>query len=259
MTNRVYRNNRLVYYGKKGSSPEFWTSHWENVDWRAWLDGAKNGGLGYFETPVVEFLPKTGKILEAGCGLGQFVVALRARGYDVEGVEFSEDTVSMVKSHLRDCPIKVGDVRRLEYPDSYFSAYLSFGVVEHFEEGPEPILREARRVLKDGGCLFVSVPRVHAIRKLKGTLGLYSSQAEEEFYQYAFGTDEIAAIVTDAGFSVKSQYYYDAVKGIKDEVAVFNYFYKRDRIPQRILRKIRRNPWLNQLAFHMVLLIAEKE
>jgi ubiquinone/menaquinone biosynthesis C-methylase UbiE len=39
------------------------------------------------------------------------------------------------------------------------------GVVEHFEQGPLPALKEAYRVLKPDGMIFVSVPTFNIIRK----------------------------------------------------------------------------------------------
>lgn len=255
---RAYIENRLAYYGRKGDSSGFWSSHWETVDWQAWLDGAKTGALGYFERPFLKYLPRQGKILEAGCGVGQLVVALRARGYDAEGVEFSEKTVSMVKQYLDSCPIRVGDVRRLDYPDNYFSAYISVGVMEHFEDGPEPVLEEAFRVLESGGYLLVSVPRIHTIRRMKAWLGFYSKQANGDFYQYAFRNSEFIGILENNGFSVESQYYYSSVKGIKDEVPLFNHFYKRNQIPAKMIQKIEKSPLLNRIASHMVLFVAKK-
>jgi SAM-dependent methyltransferase len=258
MTIRIYRNRRLAYYGQAGDTANFWSDHWDNIDWRAWLDGAKGGGLGYFEEPFLEYLPKEGRILEAGCGVGHLVVALRTRGYDIEGVEFSEKTVSMVKGYLEDCPIKVGDVTELDYPNGFFSSYVSIGVMEHYEGGPEPILKEAHRVLKSGGYMLVSVPRLHPIRRLKGMLGLYGKKASGHFYQYAFGDGEFADLITANGFASVDRYYYDPIKGIKDELGLFNYFYKKKQIPQRILNRIGKSPFFNRLASHMVLFIARK-
>ncbi|MBI5114991.1 methyltransferase domain-containing protein [Candidatus Poribacteria bacterium] len=255
---KVYINRRLAFYGAPGASSQFWGNHWENQDWRAWLDGSKSGALGHPEELFARYLPKEGRILEAGCGLGQIVVALRARGYDAEGVEFSEKTVSMVKQYLGECPIQVGDVRNLDYPDNHFSAYISLGVMEHFEQGPEPILKEAYRVLRDSGYALISVPRIHSIRKVKTWLGFYSGAPAGDFYQYAFEGGDFEDILRKEGFSVEHRHYYGSVKGIKDEVALFNFFYKRNRISPEMLDRIERSRLLNRLASHMVLFVARK-
>ena len=41
------------------------------------------------------------------------------------------------------------------FKNEEFDVYLSFGVVEHFEQGPIKALKEARRVLKKGGDLII--------------------------------------------------------------------------------------------------------
>jgi SAM-dependent methyltransferase len=228
------------------------------VDWRSWLDGAKAGGLGYFEAPFLSHLPKEGKILEAGCGIGQMVVALKARGYDVEGVEFSAKTVAMVKGYLPDCPVRVGDVRGLDYPDGHFAGYISLGVVEHFREGPSEILAEAARVLKPGGTMLISVPRFNPLRRMKASLGLYSSSSSGEFYQYAFQGRELSLLLKKARLIPRAIYFYDVIKGLKDEIPVFRYFLKRGVISPSIQSRMNSNRTLLRACSHMILFVAQK-
>lgn len=256
---RVYKNGRIAYYGLKGDSTGFWSQHWEKVDWRAWLESGKNGDLGHFEKPFLKHLPKRGKILEAGCGLGQMVVALKARGYDIEGVEFSEKTVAMVNDYLRnDCSIRVGDVRDLNCPDDYYSAYVSLGVVEHFRDGPQEVLNEARRVVKPGGILILSVPRINPFRKLKATLGIYSDEPTGEFYQYLFEERDVCKFLASASFTLISKYYYGAVKGLRDELPPFKYFHQKEWLSPEVTDRINGNRFLLWLASHMVLFVAQK-
>ena len=47
--------------------------------------------------------------------------------------------------------LQTGDVHALPYGDKSVHGYLSFGVLEHFEHGVGPALREANRVLASGG------------------------------------------------------------------------------------------------------------
>ena len=89
------------------------------------------------------------------------MIALRARGFKhIEGIDWGERTIGIVKKVYPDLPVKVGDATRVDVPDDHFNAYLSLGVVEHRQEGPEPYLAEAFRVLKPGGYAFISVPFV---------------------------------------------------------------------------------------------------
>ena len=138
---------RLVYYKTKPDS-NFWDEHWKDQISPETYKRADRGKLGFFERPFTQYLPKSGRILEAGCGLGQYVLALRSRGYDCEGVEWGEDTVQAIKALRPEAPIRIGDVTQLDVPDGYYTGYISLGVVEHQPEGPEKFLQEAKKYLK---------------------------------------------------------------------------------------------------------------
>jgi SAM-dependent methyltransferase len=151
--------------------------------------------------------------------LAQNVAALRARGYDCRGVDFAAQTVKAVKSLFPDLPVREGDLLALDEPDESYAAYISLGVVEHREAGPRPFLTEARRLLRPGGTLMLSVPCFNCLRRLKHRLGWFNSPPgpDMEFYQYAFSPAEIVGIVEDAGFVLERIHGYDAGKCLRDE------------------------------------------
>ncbi len=111
-------------------------------------------------------LPKEGRILEAGCGLGNWVFYLRNLGYDVVGIDLAGVAISLVKKYDPAAPVLVDDILATRFPDKHFDAVICLGVLEHFEEGPERGFREIRRVLKDNGMLCVSVPIQNMNRRL---------------------------------------------------------------------------------------------
>jgi SAM-dependent methyltransferase len=173
---------RLAYY-KTRTDAQFWDEHWKtNLTKEAFLR-YQEGYLSFFEKPFEKYLPRTGRILEAGCGIGQYVMALRFRGYDCEGVDWSEQTVDTVTGLFPDLPVHKGDVTRLDVPEGHYQGYISLGVVEHRQAGPQPFLAEAARVLSTGGVLLISVPYFHSLRKLKARLRLYGGSTQGlDFY-----------------------------------------------------------------------------
>ena len=115
---------------------------------------------------LLKYLPKDGKILESGCGLGRWVFFLRQRGFDILGIDLAPQAVDAAKAYDSSAPIFFDDVLHSKYPNSHFDAAISLGVVEHFEEGPASALAELHRLLRDGGMLLISVPVQNLFRRL---------------------------------------------------------------------------------------------
>lgn len=114
----------------------------------------------------LSYIPKKGKIIDGGCGFGKWVVYLSKLGYDIIGIDNNELSIQKLKEYDSSLNVELGDILNLDYPDNYFDAYISMGVVEHFEEGPLAALNEAHRVLKPNSLIFLSTPTVNIIRKI---------------------------------------------------------------------------------------------
>ena len=144
-----YKLNRYVW--PETGAGEYW--HGEKIE--------EHLTLVHFETilpTVLSYLPKKGKILEAGCGLGKWLIYLHNNGYDVTGMDISKDALKQINNYDESISLILGDVEHTDLPDESFAAITSFGVVEHFEVGPEESLRESYRLLKKDGILIITVP-----------------------------------------------------------------------------------------------------
>ncbi len=129
-------------------------------------------------TPFIfKYFPPDARLLEAGCGSGRFVHWLTARGYDIEGMEISAETVATLHRVFPQLKIREGDVRTLPYADNTFEGILSLGVIEHVYEGMAAPIREMHRVLKPGGMALVIVPSFNLIRRIKYPTGIYHLHA----------------------------------------------------------------------------------
>lgn len=107
----------------------------------------------------VRSLPAGGRVLEIGCGAGQFIRAIKQLRpeLDCHGCDISVYAVEEAKHHTDDgVSYAVSDVR-FPYGDSFFDAVLIFDVLEHVED-PAALLTEMQRVLKPGGIAYCFVP-----------------------------------------------------------------------------------------------------
>ena len=98
--------------------------------------------------------PQPGElVVDLGCGSGRALLWNRDFGAAMVGIDiapfFSQDA-------RRDIDLMLGDLRKLPFADHTFDKAWSLDVLEHLSpEALEGMLKEANRVLKPGGALFV--------------------------------------------------------------------------------------------------------
>jgi SAM-dependent methyltransferase len=113
------------------------------------------------------FQMKSGmKMLEAGCGRGEFLKNFQKLGLECTGLDCSAETHTLLAES--GIPLEVCDVEKgggLPFPDNCFDIVYSKSFLEHLRE-PDMFLREGHRVLKPGGLLLCLVPDWEANYKI---------------------------------------------------------------------------------------------
>ncbi len=107
-------------------------------------------------------LPPAARILEVGCGpaaLWQDVLPRLPEGWRIT---LSDLSLGMVRTARANLPahsplfrFAVNDAQSLPYPEGYFEAVFANHMLYHVPDLPRA-LREIRRVLKPGGCLYAA-------------------------------------------------------------------------------------------------------
>ena len=100
-------------------------------------------------------LKKGMKMLEPGCGRGEFLSNFAELGLEAYGIDLSYEA----KNFGHKFPIETCDVENdsIPFPDNYFDIVFSKSFIEHLHK-PEKYLDEAYRVLKPGGKFLTLVP-----------------------------------------------------------------------------------------------------
>jgi 2-polyprenyl-3-methyl-5-hydroxy-6-metoxy-1,4-benzoquinol methylase len=110
----------------------------------------------------VRFLPakSEGRLLDVGCGSGEWMVRMRGLGWQVEGLDFDERAVRVA----RDLGLRVGHgaLEEQRYPAGSFDAVTLNHVIEHVP-APVETLTECARILKPGGKLYLATPNSRAL------------------------------------------------------------------------------------------------
>ena len=105
-------------------------------------------------------LKKAGaKVLEIGCGAGQFIRAIKKinPGWQCYGCDISESALGLARASGDGVVYELSESKKLPAADGSLDAALIFDVLEHVEE-PEALVAEVRRTLKRGGVFYCFVP-----------------------------------------------------------------------------------------------------
>jgi len=177
---------------------------WEMSDYEFVLETIRNRSI----VPVLKkYVIDGDRILEAGCGNGAWIEFLREWGCRSVGMD---NNIAILDEGRGRVPLIQGDILNKCFADETFDACISLGVIEHFPDGPQPPLEEAKRVLKPGGYLFVSTPCNNWVRKwfnhpLRDMVNLYYRWIKRKplyFVEYRFERDELVGYVRDQGFEI---------------------------------------------------------
>ena len=106
------------------------------------------------------------KVLDAGCGLGQFVEVANRSGWIAEGLELSRGAVNFARRQglaVRELDFLSSAIK----PNSYDLVTL-FEVIEHVPN-PAAFLRRAEEIVRPGGLVYLTTPNfASADRRLLG-------------------------------------------------------------------------------------------
>lgn len=160
------------------SLPHEWSFHGSGragKEGLSWQKGHKDWFYKHFDhaaNVVIEYMFDhspllRGNILDVGCGEGitDLGIFLRVQpklfvGIDMEG-NFRELPRIMKENGLSSIEIPPNlvfrqiDAKSIPYPDDHFDVVISWALLEHVPGGYEDVLKEIKRVLKDGGLFFL--------------------------------------------------------------------------------------------------------
>lgn len=108
------------------------------------------------DSPLIDELLKGvavgARILDIGCGPGQFSRYMSVRGYAVDGIDLAPEMIKLATKTAPEATFAVMDMRTLAFPEATFERILAaFALIFVSSDEVVPTLREFARVLKPGG------------------------------------------------------------------------------------------------------------
>ncbi len=142
-------------------------------------------------------VPARGRLIEIGCGAGNFLVRAADRGFDVTGVEYSPFAAERARTNLGGRGrVLVGEIAILAAERDAYDVCVLCDVIEHVRD-PRAFVAEIFRLLRRGGVLLVVTPSLDSwSARLLGSRWM-EYKAEHLFY---FAPATITRLLQRAGY-----------------------------------------------------------
>lgn len=202
------RNESPVTSPERGahydSTRQTWETIWNGASMEVEMEAVQSRRAQDTLQAYLPYLDRNSVILEAGSGLSAVVITLRRMGYRVVGLDYAENALHISRAYDPELALVAGDVHALPYAENSIGAYLSFGVLEHFEQGMQPALREAYRILQPGGTLVLTIPYPNVVWRLAQFKRRMSGQTriKEDFYESTYTREALINEAKQAGFTI---------------------------------------------------------
>lgn len=126
-------------------------SEWQKVYDRSWENWSEQDLTPYDLQCISELVPENASILDAGCGDGYLLDALRDKGTRKTGLDISSVALSQARIRLGvEFPCVQGSVENLPFANKCFDIVISAHTLEHvnnFEQSIEELARIAKTKL----------------------------------------------------------------------------------------------------------------
>lgn len=153
----------------------------------------------------VELLPKKALVLDIGCGPGMDSAYFHKKGFNVVGIDVSEEMISFAAKKTLQVDFKVMDMRSLDFKDNSMDGiWISYSFLHILEADAKATVAEFRRVLKNGCPIFIAVHTHHKNRFIKTQIsGLQNKNGTQlETYIQEWNIDDLVNLINQNNFKI---------------------------------------------------------
>jgi len=162
--------------------------------------------IGKLIEPVKE------KVLDVGCADGVFskVILDNSKASELIGIDVVKTSITWAKKHWKSnkkMKFVVGDAEKLDFKSNTFDAVFCLEVLEHVHE-PEKVLKEFKRVMKNGGYGVFLVPSDSMLFKVIWFLWLHfypRGWVWRETHIHTYRNNYLSKMCKKAGFKIEEE------------------------------------------------------
>lgn len=158
-----------------------------------------------------------GRLLDVGCGAGTYLARMRELGWDVYGVDLSQDAARVAKERYG-IPVEVGMLPEVRYSEGMFAVVTMNHVIEHV---PDPLayLAECWRILAPGGQLIIHTPNM--VSFASRLFGKNWKALDPPRHLVLFSPSTLRACVQRSGFCVVRERSYPYLASYNTQMSLF--------------------------------------
>ena len=142
------------------------------------------------------------RVLDVGCGLGEWLELLGRHGALLSGIDISERAVKVCREHLPGADVRLGSAGSLPWPDATFDLVTCLGSLEHFDDKPRA-LEEMVRVGAAQARYLILVPNAGFLTR---RLGFYAGTQQTRLREDVYSLHKWAHLFRTAGLGVQRRW-----------------------------------------------------
>jgi 2-polyprenyl-3-methyl-5-hydroxy-6-metoxy-1,4-benzoquinol methylase len=140
-----------------------------------------------------------GKLLDVGCAMGGFLLAMRDQGnWTLTGVEVNQSVAALARER-HGLDVFAGTLEEAQFPTASFDVVTLWDVFEHLHD-PQHALTEIHRILRPDGIVVIRVPNLASWDA--SLFGATWAGLDSPRHLYILTPATLTAFLTKAGFGV---------------------------------------------------------
>jgi 2-polyprenyl-3-methyl-5-hydroxy-6-metoxy-1,4-benzoquinol methylase len=174
--------------------------------WHKWVRGIfqilEVNKAAYLE----KYLNPTSSVFEIGVGKGNFLSALRDKGYQIAGIEPSRRSFAVASQKLGGSIVncKIEEISSYESINKKYNAIVLWHVLEHLQN-PFEIIERLKEHLLQGGILMIGVPNFDSFQSRFGKNDWY--HLDPSRHMSHFTPEFLTERLTKNNFSIQKIYF----------------------------------------------------
>lgn len=138
----------------------------DNKKWDTYWKKSDDKNFSWLWRLIINYIPKQGSILDAGCGTGTYLKKIEQINQDIIGVDLNENSIKGLGNLAL-----VSNVEKLPFQSNSFKMVVSLSTLQYVNN-IEKVITEFERVLEDNGCLIITIPTAMSISRIERTLSI---------------------------------------------------------------------------------------